>query len=159
MKVENLVRDNVTLRKEQGHSTLFEREFQTSSLFHYTGESSLMVRAKSYLDQENKTHCRILLNELIIDNIIFEIYELSREDRDKVKQQSFVNPFKYPITEAAQKHWLDDFNGESSDLSSEKEVIQLLPKTVVSPIWISKISASSTKSILSMFGIGLKKVT
>jgi hypothetical protein len=47
--------------------------------------ASLKDRVLAYLNYENVQHTQVLINEAIINELIFEVYELSDADREQVE--------------------------------------------------------------------------
>jgi len=86
-ELENIIsflsNDNVEIKKELCTYRLIETLFKHSPLTTFNG-ASLKDRVLAYLSFENAHLARVLVNEAIIDELIFEVYELSLADRAQV---------------------------------------------------------------------------
>jgi hypothetical protein len=63
---------------------VIEPNFSQSPLLSFQG-AALKDRVLAYLNFENSQHTQVLINEAIINELIFEVYELSDADRDQVE--------------------------------------------------------------------------
>jgi len=75
---------NIGLKQIVNSVSLFEINFQDSPLSFLT-DNSLKDKVQSYVNIENQRLTIVLLNEAIINELIFEVYELSAEDRQQVE--------------------------------------------------------------------------
>lgn len=84
LKVELLSKFNTEISFSLLKFRSIETSFEQSPLFAFQGVS-LKDRVLAYLNFENVQHTQVLINEAIINELIFEIYELSDADREQVE--------------------------------------------------------------------------
>jgi hypothetical protein len=75
---------SVEIKKQLNSYWIIEPNFNKNPLSAFF-ESSLRDRILAYLNYENAQLTKVLLNEAIINQIIFEVYDLSPEDREQVE--------------------------------------------------------------------------
>jgi hypothetical protein len=54
-------------------------------------DAALKDRVLVYLNDENVQHTQVLVNEAVINELVFEVYELSDEDREQVEAKMGVS--------------------------------------------------------------------
>ena len=81
--ISYITEENITIKKELCSYNIIETLFKKSLLTTFT-ETTLKERVLSYLNYENAQLTRVIVNEAIINKIIFDVYELSQTDRDQV---------------------------------------------------------------------------
>jgi hypothetical protein len=79
-----LASDNVKIKRELCTYRITETNFIHSPLTVFQG-TALKERVLAYLNFENVKVSQVLLNEAIINKLIFEVYELSDADREQVE--------------------------------------------------------------------------
>lgn len=82
--ISSISNKNIELKKELTSYCLTETSFEISPLILFEG-NTLYERVSSYLNYENAQLSKLLINEAIINNLIFEVYELSGSDRKQVE--------------------------------------------------------------------------
>jgi hypothetical protein len=82
--VSMLSKENVMTKKKLCTYKLIETNFENNQLSAFS-DISLKDRVQSYLNYENLQLAIVLLNEAIINELIYEIYDLSDEDRLQVE--------------------------------------------------------------------------
>lgn len=139
LKISTLSLLNINYKKNLCHYRLNETSFNKSPLF-FSPEQILKVRLVSYLNHENIVSSLILVNEAIINKLIFELYELSNEDRAQVESKLGNAIGSYPVTlEALQDfilksgeldpithQFLNELPIESFDSEAQKNIIEQL---------------------------------
>ncbi len=86
-KVSMLAEQNVNFKKHFCEFSIIEMNYVHHPLMwakEKTKASDLRTIIKTYLDYENEQLAQVFLNEAIIDELIFEVYQLSEEDRHMV---------------------------------------------------------------------------
>jgi hypothetical protein len=83
-KITKLAQRNIDIKKHRCTYSLIETNYEKSPLLTFS-ENTLSERVKAYLDNENAALTEVLLNEAIINELVFEVYELSPEDRAQVE--------------------------------------------------------------------------
>jgi hypothetical protein len=79
-----LSKSNVEIKKHLCSYRITETNFEQSPLLAFQG-AALKDRVLAYLNDENAQHTQVLINEAIINELIFEVYELSDADREQVE--------------------------------------------------------------------------
>ena len=128
-EIENLVTSltnlNVEIKKQSCTFKIIETNFEQSLLRSFHNQT-LQDRAITYLNHENFQHALILLNEAIIDELVYEIYELSDTDREQVEAKMGKSIGALPVFKAAK----DVFLAQLEDpVAIVIEHIQNLPET------------------------------
>jgi len=99
-KVSLLSSQCVNIKKELCSYSLIETNFKQSPLLAFQ-EASLKERLLAYLNFENLELAKVLVNEAIINRLIFEVYELSPEDREQVIAKMGVSVGDLPVAREA----------------------------------------------------------
>jgi len=121
--IEKLSKRNIKEKKEQYKYDIIEKEFKNTP-FEYKWNGDLLnteQRLKEYINFKYNSDCKILINEAVIDELNFDVYELTDSDRNMVLNQEGLPVGLYPILEQDKNNYLDSKN---SDL--EKEVIEFI---------------------------------
>lgn len=103
--VEKLSELNVVIKKQLCSFRLLETDFEQSPLLAFQG-AALKDRVLAYLNFENAQLTQVLINEAIINELIFEVYELSAADREQVEAKMGVSVGSLPVTQQALSDWL-----------------------------------------------------
>jgi hypothetical protein len=82
--VTTLSKLNVDLKEKISSYHIIETNFEQNPLLAIQG-AALKDRVLAYLNFENAQHTQVLINEAIINELIFEVYELSDADREQVE--------------------------------------------------------------------------
>src|SRR5690606_31780987 len=82
--VSKLADFNIDTKKQLFSYRIVETNFEQSPLIAFQG-ASLKDRVLAYLNFENAQLTQVLINEAIINELIFEVYELSDADREQVE--------------------------------------------------------------------------
>jgi hypothetical protein len=108
--IKRLVLDNVNIKKDLSQYSLVEPLFQKSPI---SSANDARVEIRNYFNYENTELTKVLLNEAIINNVVFEIYELTDQDRRMVLEKEGVPVGSLPVSSAAYDTWVQQ-NGEWS---------------------------------------------
>lgn len=98
---------NVRIKKTVSTFSLIEPCYNNNPLNFFKG-TSLFLRIKSFLNYENHLFAQILLNEALINNLIFETYELTPEDRKMVLAKEGNNVGSLPVLSSARKAYVKE---------------------------------------------------
>jgi len=98
-EVSRLVERNVRIKKDICSNSLFEINFKYSP---YKGKGSL----KNYLNYENYLFTQVQINESIINEKIFEVYDLTEHDKDMVLAKEGASIGGIPVSVEARKAYL-----------------------------------------------------
>lgn len=110
--VTNLAKCNIAIKKLINSYSLIEKSYTHSPI----GTSSMPTEELShFFDYENALLTQILLNEAIINRIVFDVYELSEHDRQMVLDKEGIPVGDLSVSQAAleaYKTWLKEENTE-----------------------------------------------
>ncbi len=119
--ISALVDRNVRIKKELIKYSVFEIEFTSSP---YKGSESLKV----FFDRENHLLTQVLLNEAIINEKIFEVYELTPEDKAMVLAKEGESIGGLPVLPDARTAYLIETEATAEfSLDNIREFIESLP--------------------------------
>lgn len=113
--IDDIVKVNVETKKHILSFKLREMEF-ASHPYSAFRVGSFKDRTKEFLNYENYANCQILINEAIINNYIYEVYNLTKNDRKMVVDSEGVNIAELPITSSARDAYISF--GQSMSLFS-----------------------------------------
>jgi antitoxin component of RelBE/YafQ-DinJ toxin-antitoxin module len=82
-----LAEKNIEIKKHLTEFSIIEPLFKRSAIYVFDEKHSLKDRIKDYLDYENYLLTEILINEAIINEKVFEIYELTQKDIEMVLEK------------------------------------------------------------------------
>jgi hypothetical protein len=95
--------------------------------------SNLKDRLLHYLHYENALLTQVLLNEAIINELIFEVYELSEEDRKQVETKMGKPVGSLPVIPEALDAYKQEFNHEAHEEHEGKEESEMATDEVSFP--------------------------
>ena len=116
--VASLTKVNIKNKQTLCTYRILEYNFQQSPLIAFQG-AALKDRVLAYLNYENVQHTQVLINEAIINELIFEVYELSDADREQVEAKMGKSIGQLPIA----NYELGIRNGSIVDLFIEEAKI------------------------------------
>ncbi|MGD0582305.1 MAG: BREX-1 system adenine-specific DNA-methyltransferase PglX [Bacteroidales bacterium] len=96
---------NVTQKEKLCSYKIVELNFTVNPLFFYSN-ASLRERIINYLDYENLILSEILINEAVINRLIFEIYELNDDDKKQIDEKIGKSIGELPVMDIARKSFL-----------------------------------------------------
>jgi hypothetical protein len=117
---------NIDIKKELCTYSIIETNFDKNPLIAFSG-NTLQDRVHAYLNYENRQLSLVLLNEAVIDELIYEVYELSEEDRRQVEAKMGLAVGALPITAEARALWQSLSNEE---LGISEEIREILNKHI-----------------------------
>lgn len=104
--IESLSIQNIGIMKKNCRFSIIERTYETSPISPIIEVMSNIL--KYYID-ENALLTQILLNESVINKIVFDVYELSEHDKQMVLEKEGVPVGDLPVSsraKAAYREWL-----------------------------------------------------
>ena len=110
--VNNLVNINIGINKRLSANFIIEPLYKSSPITPASSPESELTR---YYNYENALLTQILLNEAIINRIVFDVYELSEHDRQMVLDKEGIPVGDLSVSQAAleaYKTWLKEENTE-----------------------------------------------
>jgi type I restriction-modification system DNA methylase subunit len=125
--VSILANQNIEIKRSLCSYRIIETNFHQNPLLAFSG-ASLQERLLAYLNFENAQLTQVLLNEAVINELIFKVYELSDEDRQQVEAKMGVPVGQLGIGEA-EKHIFKEAinNGDIALHSAVLEHLNQLP--------------------------------
>lgn len=110
--VDVLVQNNIDIKKHLCTYSVVEQNYSHSPITPASSPESELTR---YYNYENALLTQILLNEAIINRIVFDVYELSDHDRQMVLDKEGIPVGDLSVSQAAleaYKAWLKEENTE-----------------------------------------------
>ncbi|MBF0396858.1 MAG: Eco57I restriction-modification methylase domain-containing protein, partial [Desulfobacterales bacterium] len=123
--ISNFSYQNIEIKKHLCSFRMIEINFNKTPITSYS-DSNLKDRLLSYLNFENAQLTQVLINEAIINQLIFEVYELSPEDRLQVETKMGKPVGELPVLREAREAYLSE---SSIDNKTVNEFIQNLSDT------------------------------
>lgn len=124
--LSTLVNNNIELKKSIYSFKVSEPDFKFNIVEKFLG-SSLRDRLLSYSHYENNQLALVLINEAIINQLVFETYDLSQEDRQQVVAKFGNSVGELPLLPDARTAYLEATTIENETV---KTFIQELPITI-----------------------------
>lgn len=112
--VVNLSTININIKDNLLKYRVIEKTFSQSPISNYT-DNTLKDRLLSFVNEENLELTKVLLNETILNKLVFQLYEFSEVDLEQVVNNVGKSVGDYPIQNQARHHFLSI----SSELSTE----------------------------------------
>lgn len=122
-RISNLASESIQIKKQLSSYRIIEANFTNSPLFTFQG-LALKDRVLAYLNYENAQLTKVLINEAIINKLIFEVYELSDADREQVEAKMGISIGSLPVLKEAKEAFLAHVE---NPLNEASEYIQNLP--------------------------------
>lgn len=123
--LSSLAVDNINVKKHLCSYRIIETNYEQSPLIAFKG-AALKDRVLAYLNFENAKHTQVLVNEAIINNLIFEVYELSDADREQVEAKMGLSIGSLAVLKEAKDAFLAQLQNPIVEVN---EHIQNLPVT------------------------------
>lgn len=123
--ISHLATENITIKQNHCSYRIIETNFEQSPLLVFQG-ASLKDRILAYLNYENAQHTQVLINEAIINELIFEVYELSVADREQVETKMGFSIGSLAVFKEAKEAFLAQLQNPIVEVT---EHIQNLPIT------------------------------
>lgn len=119
-----LSNDNVEIKKRLCSYRIIETNFASNPISAFS-DVAIKDRVLSYLNYENTQLCVVLLNEAIINELIYEVYELSPEDRAQVEAKMGVSIGSLGVTQEAKANYELRIRNEELGISEEVRTLLL----------------------------------
>ncbi len=113
--ISALASQNIEINKMLNSFQVFETNFEQNPLTAFS-EPALRDRLLSYLNYENSQLTFVLLNEAIINQLIFEVYALSNEDREQVETKMGKPVGELPVLAVAREKYLSTITIEDETI-------------------------------------------
>lgn len=115
-QISFLAKANVEIKKNLNSFRIIETNFKHSPFLEFN-DNTLSDRLLNYLNFKNKELTKVLLNEAIINKLIFRVFELSSEDQKQVENTMGKSIGDFPVYLIAREDFLRSLE------SSEKTLI------------------------------------
>ena len=136
----------VDIKKHLCDYSIIEITYSKSPLIsskHFNVLIDIATLIKYYLDYENQLNLQILINEALINEIIFEVYSLSESDKEMVLAKEGIPVGSLPVIPEAREDFLKDEIAEFPLDENVKEYIQNLPAI--------SLSEEQRQSLIALF--------
>ncbi len=124
-KISDLAKSNIEIKKHLCEFSIIETNFKNSPLY-FSSANDLKQRILDYLSYENHLLSQVLINEAIINDEIFKVYDLSESDIAMVIEKEGVSIGSLYVELDAKKAFLASQIKECP-LDNIKEYIDNLP--------------------------------
>ena len=120
--IHNLSKQNSNLREKLCHYSIIEPHYESTPL---SAKLDINISLISFYNKENALLTQILLNESIINNTVFEVYELSEHDKQMVLDKEGIPVGDLTVSHEAKvaaKQWVT----EESEVQPTSDVLEHL---------------------------------
>ena len=107
-KISKLASTSVFIQKELLRFSLIEKEYKIASFQYYAQSIDIKKSLKLFFNYENHLLTQVLLNEAIINEKIFEVYELTPEDKAMVLAKEDESIGGLPVLPEARAAYLSE---------------------------------------------------
>ena len=117
--VSSLAIQNIAIKNYIHNFSIVEKEYRKSPI---SNTQEVTNEIGSYFIGENALHTQILINEAVVNNVIFEVYGLNKFDRQMVLDKEGIPVGDLPVSydaKAAYRQWLS----EESEFKPSEEVL------------------------------------
>lgn len=118
--ISELSNKNIEFKKHICSYRITETNFEQSPLIAFQG-ASLKDRILAYLNLENAQLTQVLINEAIINELIFEVYELSDADREQVEAKMGVSIGALPVLQDAKDAFVSQLQNPLAEVTEHIE--------------------------------------
>ena len=127
MEVSALSKTNVLIKKTLCRFSLIEPNFKVSPYSHFA-KGEYKNRISLYLNYENHILAQVLINEAIINEKIFEVYDLTEQDKAMVLAKEGESIGGLPIVTGAREAYLSETEvTKEFPLDAIRDFIESLP--------------------------------
>lgn len=117
--VDVLVQNNIDIKKHLCTYSVVEQNYSHSPITPASSPESELTR---YYNYENALLTQILLNEAIINRIVFDVYELSEHDRQMVLDKEGIPVGDLSVSQAALEAYKAWLKAENTEFPASAEV-------------------------------------
>lgn len=115
-KISFLSKTNVDFKNDVLSYRIIETNFIQSPLLTFQG-AALKDRVLAYLNYENAQLTQVLINEAIINELVFEVYELSDADREQVEAKMGKSIGSLPVSTEAKDAFLSQLENPLTEVT------------------------------------------
>ena len=106
--IENNVKNCISIKKHLCNFSILNPEFQNSPFEQINYVSELKQKINAFFSYENHLHAQVLLNETLINEAIFECYELTEHDIAMVLAKEGKSVGGLPVSNEARDAYLSE---------------------------------------------------
>ncbi|RXJ50434.1 BREX-1 system adenine-specific DNA-methyltransferase PglX [Gelidibacter gilvus] len=125
--ISELSKRNIKLVKKLASYRMFERNFKNNPINKNVSNIEVKRKVSNYFDLGNHISSQILINESIINQQIFEVYNLTEVDKVMVLENEGESIGALPVSKEAKQAYLDN-EIEEFPLDNIRAYIQSLPE-------------------------------
>ncbi len=126
--LSKLSKRNVEIYNAIDVYSIIEKGYKHSPYLHENGSGELKGRLRDYFNYENHLLTQVLINEAIINEKIFEVYDLTEHDKAMVLAKEGVSIGGLPVTSEARDAYLAETEATKDfPLDAIREFIEALP--------------------------------
>ncbi|MGB7512061.1 MAG: N-6 DNA methylase [Pelodictyon phaeoclathratiforme] len=141
-KISKLASTSVFIQKELLRFSLIEKEYKIASFQYYAKSIDIKKSLKLFFNYENHLLTQVLLNEAIINEKIFEVYELTPEDKAMVLAKEGESIGGLPVLLEARAAYLSETEATAEfPLDNIFTFIESLPTMTMSGQEIADLTA------------------
>lgn len=123
-KIEVLATENIDRKIQLCSYRIIERNFKNSPLIEFK-DQTVTGRILSFTHSVNTSQVLILLNEHLINNLIFDVYDLADSDKQQIKDANENSIFAYPIPSEAKESFFAEIGNLNKDLKNLIDAMQI----------------------------------
>lgn len=112
--IKDLANNCVRIKKRLNTFKVVETNFEVNPLLKKDALPSLNERLQDYFNYENAQIAQVMINEAIIDEVIFDAYDLSEDDKLQLENKMGKSIGQLPILERARVDYLFTIDSEVS---------------------------------------------
>ncbi|MBK0380055.1 BREX-1 system adenine-specific DNA-methyltransferase PglX [Mucilaginibacter segetis] len=120
-----LANENIIIKKNLCEFKLVETNYKNNPLTLYS-DVSLTSRLLTHLNGENAQLTHVLINEAVINNLIFEVYDLSEQDRQQIEAKMGRPVGELPVLNSARQAYLEEIKLEEENVINHIENLRAI---------------------------------
>lgn len=133
-KCDKLASSCISIKQSLQKNDFLSLDFTCSPLVN-SNQQDIRARIKSFFDYENHLLTQVLINEAIINDEIFKIYELTEHDKTMVLAKEGESIGSMPIMAEARETYLSETEGTKEFFSDDmRDFIEELPIKVFTAV-------------------------
>ncbi|MFA5455773.1 MAG: BREX-1 system adenine-specific DNA-methyltransferase PglX [Sulfurimonas sp.] len=144
--ISNLAKTNIEIKKHLCSFSIIETNFTQNPLVH-SSHTNLKERVLEYLNYENYLLSHVLLNEAIINEEVFKVYELSESDIAMVLEKEGKSIGGMSIEQEAKEAFLSSFPSSSLGMHTDADTIT----TYINSLHVEPYESDKKAQIIKSF--------
>lgn len=144
--ISNLAKTNIEIKKHLCSFSIIETNFIKNPLY-MSSHANLKERVLEYLNYENHLLTQVLLNEAIINEEVFKVYELSESDIAMVLEKEGKSIGGMSIEQEAKEAFLSSFPRSSVGMHINTDTIT----TYINSLHVAPLESDKKAQIIKAF--------